>query len=80
MIIVRSTRNTESGSLHAAMSATVPQSAETLAKKAGVTLARAMEHCDFWAKPQPSRDVRQPAYIWKDTGWILAPDVRIQFR
>jgi hypothetical protein len=80
MPIVRSTRNSESGSLHAAMSATMPQTLETLAKKAGVSLARASEHCDFWSKPQPSRDVHQPAYLWKDGGWILAPGVRIQFR
>lgn len=77
MVIVRTTWNTASGRLHAAMSATVPQSDATLARMACVSSSRAAHHIAFWSKPQPSRGVYEPAYIWKGTGWILAPGVQI---
>jgi hypothetical protein len=78
--IVRTKRNSESGSLHAAMlAANGPITVADLAKQAGTTIERAAHHCDFWSKPQRSRGVQQAAYLRKDGGWVIAPGVRIAF-
>ena len=78
--VVPSRRRTASGKLHAAVSATVARSEETLAEMTGVPLARVIKHCRFCSKPQPKKKGwHQAIYLRRTTGWVLAPNVRIDF-
>jgi hypothetical protein len=80
-LIVHSTRNTESGGIHAAMLAAIgPETLESLASKTGLPVDRIKDHCMYWSRPHPRRNVHRAAYVLTMTGWTIAPNVVFAFR